>query len=153
MSCAEWAIRREVGPALPCFVILAPYPGQAVPQQWWHLSATYLCGTLNSCSHQTCPAHHEQVRELWGQFGSHVSIPSCLIFILSCWLTLISGAVCPWCSLVEFCCVLGHRRIESYLDCALEESSFKSVWFVLISLSKYYGKVSLGQIKTHKDIV
>lgn len=49
-SCAERAMRSEVCPALLC----NSCPGQAVPQQCWLLSATDLCATRNSCSHQTC---------------------------------------------------------------------------------------------------
>lgn len=48
-SCAERAMRSEVCPALLC----NSCPGQAVPQQCWRLSATDLCATRNSCSHQT----------------------------------------------------------------------------------------------------
>lgn len=136
--------------------LLVPCPGQAVPQQCWHLSAADLCGAPSSCWHQTRSAHHEQVRRLWGQ--------SLAIMSPSLAASLSSSAVgWPW-SLEQSALdrawwnsavssAAWRRRIESYLDCILEESSFKSVWFVLISLSKYYGKVSLGQIKIQENII
>lgn len=138
---------------LPCFVVLVPCSDQAEPPA---KLAPHCCRLVrySQLLVHTRPALPTMSR--WGDCGDRVwqsCLHPCLPHCHPQGWPWSLGSVCPWCSLVEFCCALRHRRIEPYLDCILEESSFKSVQFALIRLSKYYGKVSLGQIKIYENII
>lgn len=115
--------------------LLVPCLGQAVPQ--CHLSAMDLCGGLNSWLKSSADnrfdllnLHRWRNCGYWAWQSCHYPCLPChqppLLDHLTVWnslplLHLGSSLLCPQ--------LLDSWGLSLYLDCVLEESSFKSLWF------------------------